>query len=36
MSYFYTLNNGVKIPAIGFGTWQIPEGNLLTMLLWRL
>ncbi|MGI6769126.1 MAG: aldo/keto reductase [Bacilli bacterium] len=28
MSYFYTLNNGVKIPAIGFGTWQIPEGEL--------
>ena len=24
---FYTLNNGVKIPAIGFGTWQIAEGE---------
>ena len=22
----FTLNNGVKIPKIGFGTWQIPEG----------
>lgn len=23
----YTLKNGVIIPSIGFGTWQIPEGN---------
>lgn len=23
----YTLNNGVKIPKIGFGTWQIKPGN---------
>ena len=23
----YTLNNGTKIPVIGFGTWQIPNGN---------
>jgi diketogulonate reductase-like aldo/keto reductase len=23
----YTLNNGVKIPAFGFGTWQIEEGE---------
>lgn len=23
----YTLNNGVKIPVIGFGTWQTPEGE---------
>ncbi|MHC5308797.1 aldo/keto reductase [Myroides sp. LJL116] len=23
----YKLQNGVLIPAIGFGTWQIPEGN---------
>ncbi|MGT2923808.1 aldo/keto reductase [Streptococcus caviae] len=23
----YTLNNGVEIPKIGFGTWQIPEGD---------
>ncbi|MDR2375112.1 MAG: aldo/keto reductase [Treponema sp.] len=22
----YILNNGVKIPCIGFGTWQTPEG----------
>ncbi|WP_333577243.1 aldo/keto reductase [Sphingobacterium sp.] len=23
----FKLNNGVEIPAIGFGTWQIPEGE---------
>ena len=23
----FTLHNGVKIPAIGFGTWQIPDGE---------
>lgn len=23
----YTLNNGTKIPVIGFGTWQIPNGD---------
>ncbi|MCI1983384.1 MAG: aldo/keto reductase [Bifidobacteriaceae bacterium] len=23
----YTLSNGVKIPKIGFGTWQIPNGK---------
>jgi diketogulonate reductase-like aldo/keto reductase len=23
----YTLSNGVKIPCIGFGTWQTPEGD---------
>lgn len=23
----YTLTNGVKIPVIGFGTWQIPDGE---------
>ena len=22
----FTLHNGVKIPSIGFGTWQIPDG----------
>ena len=22
----YTLSNGVRIPKIGFGTWQIPDG----------
>lgn len=25
---FFTLANGVKIPAIGFGTWQIPAGDI--------
>jgi diketogulonate reductase-like aldo/keto reductase len=24
----FTLANGVKIPAIGFGTWQIPSGDI--------
>lgn len=24
---FFTLNNGIKIPAIGFGTWQVAEGE---------
>ena len=24
----YTLMNGVKVPKIGLGTWQIPEGEL--------
>lgn len=24
----YTLNNGVKIPIIGFGTWQTPSGEV--------
>lgn len=23
---YFTLANGVEIPALGFGTWQIPEG----------
>ena len=23
----YTLNNGVKIPVIGFGTWQSKDGE---------
>ncbi|GAJ26239.1 oxidoreductase [Liquorilactobacillus sucicola DSM 21376 = JCM 15457] len=23
----FTLNNGVKIPKVGFGTWQIPDGK---------
>ena len=26
MEHFYILRNGVKIPAVGFGTWQIPDG----------
>jgi diketogulonate reductase-like aldo/keto reductase len=25
---FFTLANGVKIPVIGFGTWQIPDGEI--------
>ena len=25
---FFTIANGVKIPAIGFGTWQIPSGDV--------
>lgn len=24
----FTLSNGVKIPAVGFGTWQTPDGNV--------
>jgi diketogulonate reductase-like aldo/keto reductase len=24
----YTLSNGVKIPCIGFGTWQTPDGEV--------
>lgn len=24
----YTLSNGVTIPALGFGTWQIPDGDV--------
>jgi diketogulonate reductase-like aldo/keto reductase len=24
----YTLSNGVKIPKVGFGTWQIPNGQI--------
>ncbi len=24
----FTLNNGVKIPVIGFGTWQSPSGDI--------
>lgn len=24
----YTLSNGVKIPKVGFGTWQIPAGRV--------
>ncbi|MDR2526537.1 MAG: aldo/keto reductase [Rickettsiales bacterium] len=28
MDYKYiTLNNGVKIPQIGFGTWRVPDGK---------
>ncbi len=24
----YILSNGVKIPCIGFGTWQVPDGDV--------
>lgn len=24
----YELNNGVKIPIVGFGTWQMPDGDV--------
>jgi diketogulonate reductase-like aldo/keto reductase len=24
----YVLSNGVKIPKIGFGTWQVPDGEI--------
>ncbi|WEV56762.1 aldo/keto reductase [Ligilactobacillus acidipiscis] len=24
----YTLSNGVKIPVVGFGTWQTPDGDI--------
>ena len=27
-SDYFTLANGVTIPAIGFGTWQIPSGEV--------
>lgn len=27
MSEYIELSNGVKMPPIGFGTWQIPDGN---------
>ena len=27
VSKTYTLSNGVEIPAIGFGTWQTPDGQ---------
>jgi diketogulonate reductase-like aldo/keto reductase len=25
---FFTITNGVKIPSVGFGTWQIPSGDV--------
>ncbi len=25
-SDFFSLSNGVQVPAVGFGTWQIPDG----------
>ena len=27
MAQHFTLANGIQIPAIGFGTWQIPDGD---------
>lgn len=30
-----TLSNGYKIPSIGFGTWQIPDGEAAVMLVQR-
>lgn len=24
----YTLRNGVRIPCVGFGTWQTPDGDV--------
>lgn len=27
LSDTFTLNNGVDIPVVGFGTWQMPEGE---------
>lgn len=29
MNEHYTLRNGVTLPKIGFGTWQIPEGDTI-------
>lgn len=28
MKKYHTLANGIEIPAIGFGTWQIPDGDV--------
>ncbi len=28
LNQHYTLANGVKIPKIGFGTWQVPNGDV--------
>jgi len=30
MENYLKLNNDVKIPSIGFGTWQIPDGEIAT------
>ena len=27
LSEHFTLSNGVHIPRIGFGTWQVPDGD---------
>lgn len=26
--FYYTLHNGIQVPAIGFGTWQAPSGDI--------
>jgi diketogulonate reductase-like aldo/keto reductase len=32
----YELSNGVKIPCLGFGTWQTPNGEVAVSLgKWR-
>lgn len=31
----YTLNNGVNIPSLGYGTWQTPEGDVAAVALER-
>ena len=28
LSDTYQLNNGEKIPVVGFGTWQTPDGEV--------
>lgn len=28
LSDTFTLSNGIRIPCIGFGTWQTPDGNV--------
>jgi D-xylose reductase len=28
MSYFLTLNNGIKMPLVGHGTWKIPNDKI--------
>ncbi|WP_179316660.1 aldo/keto reductase [Winogradskyella undariae] len=27
MNTYFTLNNGIKIPSLGFGTWKTPDGE---------
>ena len=28
MNKYFKMNNGIAIPAIGFGTWQTPDGDI--------
>ncbi len=28
---FFVLNNNYRIPCLGFGTWQTPDGNTAVM-----